>query len=772
MNDSGCNLFARSGGRFSSALARVCLAVAAILCSPGFLSAQIYTTVGNFQIAEYNDRISILRVDNYSLLPANLEIPAKLNGKPVTEIVAYAFEQAGQLISVKFPASVTKIGNYAFKDCAKLASAALPRNLQGIGSFAFLNCANLTSVSIPEGVIALGEGAFKECRKLASVSLPSTLADIGKDAFRECDLLTEVRIPAASNIGESAFAYCRMLEKVFFDEGVASIGLRAFDGCKNLKYISFPASLNRIGAYAFDSCILLEEAHFAGNAPQLGSAVFDGAAEGFTAFHQPGASGFSSPVWIAYGARTPSASLSVNAALTKFLATIGRPSSAQTVIVSGSNLTGQVSLEAPEGFEISTDGNFYSDFAALAATAGALLPTPVFIRLSASTVVRASFERELFVWSPGVSAQRLPVEGEIPVLIPPRGSYVGNFNTSPDLPAVPVEGVNQLGQLQINASGAGFSSVVIVEGKLLRLKGAFDPNKPTRISFTTPRSRTLRTFTLTYEAESRCISANMADAQGGALATFVCYRSKYGLSSPFPQGGRRFNSIMIAREVVGAPSLGHGFAAITAKSNGNLLFVGSLPDNTPISGTARLLDDPQGGVKALFCFPLPKTRSLLWGGASLESSSAPVDALLLSDPDDPLVWARALTDQSYPQGLLTLADFYGRAWNAAAAKSALADNPSFGITIGGVGGPEFACSWITTTKTAWTASGLPSESALKLHLATGALSGRLPQSQGGSPAPFRGLLLFPGFIEGASTLLGGGFSLLPASSISVEVSSN
>jgi len=59
-----------------------------------------------------------------------LNIPAQIQGMPVTTIVDYAFWGRSNLSSVTIPSSVTLIGNYAFTGCSSLASVTLSRHTQ------------------------------------------------------------------------------------------------------------------------------------------------------------------------------------------------------------------------------------------------------------------------------------------------------------------------------------------------------------------------------------------------------------------------------------------------------------------------------------------------------------------------------------------------------------------------------------------------------------------------------------------------------------------
>ena len=72
--------------------------------------------------------------------------------------------------------------------------------------------------------------------------------------------------------------------------------------------------------------------------------------------------------------------------LTAFSARPDEPSDAQTYTVTGSNLTEDISVSAPTGFELSTDDVTYSSTLALSPTEGTVEETTVYVRLASSAV--------------------------------------------------------------------------------------------------------------------------------------------------------------------------------------------------------------------------------------------------------------------------------------------------------------------------------------------------------------------------------------------------
>jgi len=127
---------------------------------------------GNFKYQNNNENITIT---DYNGTGGVVEIPAEINGKPVTAIMEHVFRQKN-LTSVDIPGSIISIDNNEFRDN------------------------QLTSVNIGNGVISIGNNAF-EGNRLTSVNIPDSVKSIGVSSFAG-NPVTSVRIGANVTLGD------------------------------------------------------------------------------------------------------------------------------------------------------------------------------------------------------------------------------------------------------------------------------------------------------------------------------------------------------------------------------------------------------------------------------------------------------------------------------------------------------------------------------------------------------------------------------------------
>ncbi len=125
---------------------------------------------------------------------------------------------------VDLPTSVTTIHAYAFYNHQTLVNCVMPvGKLTKIEDYAFYgsslrgmeNIFGVTSVEIPYGVTEIGYSAFMYCKSIHFVGLPNTLKKIGAQAFLETSL-TNVHVPSSvEEIGYQPFGYARSKVNIY-----------------------------------------------------------------------------------------------------------------------------------------------------------------------------------------------------------------------------------------------------------------------------------------------------------------------------------------------------------------------------------------------------------------------------------------------------------------------------------------------------------------------------------------------------------------------------
>ena len=181
---------------------------------------------GDWDFVEDGDTITIVC---YWGKTVHVDIPAEINGKPVTRIGESAMDRYDYINSVTIPDSVVTIDERAFKD----------RKL-------------MRHLTIPDSIVSIGEGAFDGCN-LLSLTLGKGLKTIGKYAFYG-NQLTELVIPDnVSSIGENAFRK-NFISKLTIGKGLTVIPDGAFDDNRFREAevpLSIPCHITDIGKNPF-----------------------------------------------------------------------------------------------------------------------------------------------------------------------------------------------------------------------------------------------------------------------------------------------------------------------------------------------------------------------------------------------------------------------------------------------------------------------------------------------------------------------------------------
>ena len=265
------------------------------------------TEDGRFEYVEDTENGGYMIYD-YLLNEDAVEIPAEINGKPVTSIDQYSFYQktmtsvtipdtvkkigesafyeCKNLKNVHIPDSVTDLEPYSFGDCYALASFNIPKGITEIPAYAF-EWANITSLDIPDNITKIGEGAFGFCENVTSLTIPDSVTEIGEKAFQSCKGLKSFEVPKnVTKLSGNAFMSsgittltvspenpvydsrdnCNAVIETDTDkliigiygtkipETIRTIGSHAFESSHELSTLEIPVGVTTIEDYAFDEC--------------------------------------------------------------------------------------------------------------------------------------------------------------------------------------------------------------------------------------------------------------------------------------------------------------------------------------------------------------------------------------------------------------------------------------------------------------------------------------------------------------------------------------
>ena len=148
----------------------------------------------DFKFILNNTAVIVIR---YKGTAADVTIPSRYKGKPVTVIDPVAFYNNSAVTSVTIPDSVTAIPDYAFGFCSQLTNISIPNSVTFIGFSAFNSCTSLKSITLPSSLSTIQSYAFYNCGNLKTIRIPVSVTSIGNYAFDVCPSLMTVTYPGS-----------------------------------------------------------------------------------------------------------------------------------------------------------------------------------------------------------------------------------------------------------------------------------------------------------------------------------------------------------------------------------------------------------------------------------------------------------------------------------------------------------------------------------------------------------------------------------------------
>lgn len=180
-------------------------------------------------------------VISYKGTAADVTIPSRYKGKPVTVIDPVAFYNNSAVTSVTIPDSVTAIPDYAFGFCSQLTNISIPNSVTFIGFSAFNSCTSLKSITLPSSLSTIQSYAFYNCGNLKTIRIPVSVTSIGNCAFDVCPSLMTVTYPGSKTQWDDNITkgsnndvlennlICAMLEATFTADGTTLAPAQTID---------------------------------------------------------------------------------------------------------------------------------------------------------------------------------------------------------------------------------------------------------------------------------------------------------------------------------------------------------------------------------------------------------------------------------------------------------------------------------------------------------------------------------------------------------------
>lgn len=205
---------------------------------------------------------AVARIERVEVKAASVEIPAAIDGKPVTAIAHDAFAGQGSLQEIYVPKQVTQIGAYAFRNCFNLKKADLSCMETSYDPSWLKNCNALEELSVPQLAVELKPNVFDNaglCKlklgRAAAVLEPGMFAKSKLESF-EIDAQNENLSTDGTGIysldgDKELVALAVPCAHYVVQDGCKVLGKKATSGFAMLEEIELPASIEVIGEFAF-----------------------------------------------------------------------------------------------------------------------------------------------------------------------------------------------------------------------------------------------------------------------------------------------------------------------------------------------------------------------------------------------------------------------------------------------------------------------------------------------------------------------------------------
>ena len=194
----------------------------------------------------YEETLDGISVRRCYGLDGIVQIPDRIDGKPVTGLEGYLFSETVRGRGVpphEYEGEPELCGS-------QVKELVLPRYAKRIGAYAFYNCSGLRKLSCQSTVDDWGAGVFTGCTGIASLDI--CVREEGKSCFRE--ILSELRQTLDVDYRrEDVTLLAKLVFPEYFEESVentpARIIMREMHGCGHMYRYCFDGTRFDVGEY-------------------------------------------------------------------------------------------------------------------------------------------------------------------------------------------------------------------------------------------------------------------------------------------------------------------------------------------------------------------------------------------------------------------------------------------------------------------------------------------------------------------------------------------
>lgn len=162
----------------------------------------------------------------------------------------------------------------------------LPAVIEGypvtvIGKNAFMSCLDIKKIVVPEGVHTIEAGGFAHCTQLAELIIPDSILRIGENALNNSYRIKYNEYDNGKYLGNEGNPYLVLaaaknqnITSCIIHEDTKVLAAGAFESCQNLLEIEFPDSVVTIGYSAFYQCTSLTIKSMGVGVKEVGNLAF------------------------------------------------------------------------------------------------------------------------------------------------------------------------------------------------------------------------------------------------------------------------------------------------------------------------------------------------------------------------------------------------------------------------------------------------------------------------------------------------------------------